>query len=59
MRRFENFNIILKTNESAEEQAIGMIISNIEEEYGIEIEDISPFKRKYYGQLEWLNEEIG
>ncbi|CAM2079541.1 MAG: hypothetical protein NSGCLCUN01_03761 [uncultured Clostridium sp.] len=58
MKRFEKFNITLNTNESAEEQAIGMILNHVEETYGIEIDDIEPLKKRYYAQLEWLNQEV-
>ena len=58
MKRFEQFNQIFNTNENAEEQAIGMIIAYIEEHYDIEIDDIEPLKKRYYAQIEWLNEEI-
>lgn len=58
MKRFEKFNITLNTNESAEEQAIGMILNHVEETYGIEIDEIEPLKKRYYAQLEWLNQEV-
>lgn len=58
MKRFEDFNQIFGTNESAEEQALAMIISHIEETYGIEIKDIELLKRIYTTQIKWLNEEI-
>lgn len=58
MKRFEKFNITFNTNESAEEQAIGMILNHVEEIYGIEIDDIEPLKKRYYDQIKWLNEEV-
>lgn len=57
MKRFEDFNQTFGRNESAEEQALGMIISHIEETYGIEINDIEPLKMRYTAQIKWLNEE--
>lgn len=58
MKRFEDFNQMFGSDESAEEQALGMIISHIEETYGIEIKDIEALKRRYTVQIKWLNEEI-
>ena len=58
MKRFEDFNQIFGTNESAEEQALDMIISYIKEAYEREINDIESLKRRYTAQIKWLNEEI-
>ena len=58
MKRFEDFNQTFGSDESAEEQALGMMLSHIEETYGIEIKDIELLKRIYTTQIKWLNEEI-
>ena len=58
MKRFEQFNKLLNTNENIEEQAIGMIIAYIEESYGIEIDNIEPLKKRYFDHIKWLNEEV-
>ena len=58
MKRYEQFNKLLNNDENAEEQAIGMLIAYIEESYDIEIDNIKPLKRRYFAQIEWLNEEI-
>lgn len=58
MKRFEQFNQLFNTNENVEEQAIGMIIAYIGERYNIEIDDIESLKKRYYGNIKWLNEEV-
>lgn len=58
MKKFEQLNDMFNTNENIEEQAIGMILSHIEETYNIEITDIEPLKKRYYAQIKWLNEEV-
>lgn len=44
-------------NETAEEQAIGMLLAHIEDTYDIEV-GIEPLKKKFLGIMEWLNEEV-
>lgn len=58
MKRFEQFNELLNTNENAEEQAIGMIIDYIEESYDIRVDNIEGLKKRYFDQIKWLNEEV-
>ena len=58
MKRYEEFNKLYGDNESAEEQALGMILSHIQETYDIEITDIEPLKKRYLAQIKWLNEDV-
>lgn len=58
MKRFEDFNQMFGSDESAEEQALGMIISHIKEAYEIEIKDVETLKKRYTASIKWLNEEI-
>jgi len=58
MKRFEQFNEILHTDENAEEQALGMLIAYIEDHYNIDIDNIESLKKRHLEQIKWLNEEI-
>ena len=58
MKRFEDFNQMFGRDESAEEQALGMMLSHIEDTYEIEIKDVKPLKKRYTASIKWLNEEI-
>lgn len=57
MKRWEQFNKIFKSEqETAELQALNMVISKIEEEYGIEM--VLDFKSMFSDYMDWLNEEV-
>lgn len=58
MKRFEELNKLYNSNESAEEQALGMIIAHIEEIYDIEINEVESLKKRYSTQIKWLNEQV-
>ena len=58
MKRFEKFNANFNENQSAEEQSLDMLLAHIIDTYGLEINDRYPLIKRYYAQLEWLNEEV-
>ena len=58
MKRFEKFNANFNENQSAEEQSLDMLLAHIIDTYGLEINDRDPLIKRYYAQLEWLNEEV-
>lgn len=58
MKRFEKFNANFNENQSAEEQSLDMLLAHIIDTYGLEINDRDPLIKRYYAQLEWLNQEV-
>lgn len=58
MKRFEDFNIRFGTNETKEEQAFGMVLSNIAENLNIDEVSLECYEQKFKAEVEWLNEEI-
>lgn len=58
MKRYEDFNKALGGNETAEEQACGMIIATIADKYKLAI-DADSYVKFFKARLEWLNEEVG
>jgi len=57
MKNYEWFNKLEGKKQSAEEQAIGMLLANIAEEYDIENISIQFHIKKYLEFVEWLKEE--
>jgi len=57
MKNYEWFNELEGKKQSAEEQAVGMIIADIAEEYKIENISIRFHIKKYLEFVEWLKEE--
>ena len=57
MKHYEWFNKLEGKKQSAEEQAVGMIVANIAEEYNIENISIRDYTKKYKEFVEWLKEE--
>ena len=57
MKRWEQFNKIFRDeNETVETQALGMVVSEIEERYGIEIS--LDYKCMFKDCVNWLDEEV-
>lgn len=57
MKRWEQLNEIFRDeNETVETKALGMLVSEIEERYGIEIS--LDYKRMFKDYVNWLNEEV-
>ncbi|WP_338630712.1 hypothetical protein [Clostridium baratii] len=55
MKRFEEFNRMFKTSQTAEEQAYETALSSAA--IG-ELKDKEMFDKKYEALLNWLNEEV-
>lgn len=58
MKRYEDFNKMLGGNETAEEQAVGMIITKIAEEHNLDIDVTDGYARTFKTYVDWLNEEV-
>lgn len=58
MKRYEDFNKMLGGNETAEEQAVGMVTTKIVEEYELDIDIEGKCIEQFKAYLAWLNEEV-
>lgn len=57
MKRYENFNSMFNENQTAEEQAAGMIIAKVAEEYNLDIDAVDGYVKLFRSYVSWLNEE--
>ena len=57
MKRYENFNSMFNENQTAEEQAAGMIIAKVAEEYNLDIDAVDEYVKLFRSYVSWLNEE--
>lgn len=57
MKNYEWFNELEGEKQSAEEQAVGMLLADIAEEYDIESIAIRDYTKKYKEFVKWLKEE--
>ena len=57
MKRFEKFNEMFNDDESAELQAIEVVLSQVSEDFDIMI-DFADYKDMYKKVLKWLNDEV-
>ncbi|AWZ50013.1 hypothetical protein C3495_14295 (plasmid) [Clostridiaceae bacterium 14S0207] len=55
MKKYEIFNKACKENKTAEQQSFEMIIDQIEETYGI---NLNGWEERHKDQIIWLNEEF-
>ncbi|WP_042683137.1 hypothetical protein [Anaerosalibacter massiliensis] len=58
MKRYESFNKMLGGNETAEEQAVGMVTTKIAEEHNLDIDVVDGYVKLFGSYVNWLNEEV-
>ena len=57
MKRYEDFNRMFGGDETAEEQAAGMMLAKVATEHKLDI-DTNYYTKDFKIFLDWLNEEV-